>query len=693
MITAECATTRRRLRFWGERPRPTTALVAPSRCSLLLWALLAALLAATPSAAQPNLSPRALEPEELDAATVQRAAARFELDTIVYEVLTETGIPGAVVAVALDGDVVAAEAYGTADVSTGRTLTLDDPLWLASVSKTVTAIAVLDLVAAGALDLATPLEQLLAPGLVPPPPAGDATPLTTWHLLTHTSGFDERLLNTADVRGGPNPPLAELPLPPRVDPAGSGPRYGNAGHHALGLVLEAVTGEDAERALERLVFAPLGLTSARLLRPTDPDYDAATARGHLRDAGGALEPLWPPTVLEPTAGQLRLSGRDAADLLAALTADDPPGPLGNDVRTALLTPAARSHPLAAGTTLGMTEGWLLGHEVVLQAGDLPGVHTLLVLVPSAALGIFVHVNGSERFDAAWSTADGLRDTRWLLAERLLERFLGDARTPPTAVSTARLPEPARATAGTYRANRLARTGPEAFLTLTGLAQVPLDVRRDGSLVVRTPELASPARRYLPTEAGIYVRDHGGDALAVTRDALERPLVHGALGIPVTLETVPPLERIEVVLGCLLAAALAAVVALVSWPVGALRHWRSRQPRGSGPGGALRLLRVTARLQAVATVLWCVVMVRAIDEVQRTLALDLGTWWPWAAWPLAAIVVLSLVLVVLGAFFTLTGGSAGFGLRVRPRAAFHLLLGVCGLALALQAWVWRLPPWS
>lgn len=643
--------------------------------------------------AQPDLSPRALEPEELDAATVRRAAARFELDTIVYDVLTETGIPGAVVAVALDGDVVAAEAYGTADVSTGRTLTLEDPLWLASVTKTVTAIAVLDLVAAGALDLATPLERLLAPGVVPPPPPGDATPLTTWHLLTHTSGFDERLLNTADASGGPNPPLADLPLPPRVDPAGSGPRYGNAGHHALGLVLEAVTGDDVERTLERLVFAPLGLTSARLLRPTDPAYDAATARGHERDAGGALQPLWPPTVLEPTAGQLRLSGRDAADLLAALTAADPPGPLGNDVRTALLTPAARPHPLAAGTTLGMTEGWLLGHEVVLQAGDLPGLHTLLVLVPSAALGIFVHVNGSERFDVAWSTADGLLDARWSLAERLLERFLGDARTPPTAVSTASLPEHARAEAGTYRANRLARTGPEAFLTLTGLAQVPLEIHRDGSLVVRTPELASPARRYVATEAGVYVRDHGGDALAVTRDALERPLVHGVLGMPVTLEPVPPLERIVVVLGCLLAAALAAIIALLSWPVGALRHWRARQPRGSAASGGLRLLRVTARLQAVATVVWFVVMVRAIDEVQRTLALDLTAWWPWAAWPLAAIVVLSLVLVLVGAFFALVGGSAGFGLGMRPRAALHLVLGAAGLALALQAWVWRLPPWS
>jgi CubicO group peptidase (beta-lactamase class C family) len=215
--------------------------------------------------AQPDLAPRALEPEELDAATVQRAADRFELDTVVYEVLNETGVPGAVVALAWGGELLAAEAYGTADVSSGRTLTLDDPLWLASVTKTLVGIAVLDLVAQGRLDLATPLDDLLPPGTVPPPPAGDVTALTTWHLLTHTSGFDDRLLNTVDVGASANPPLATLPLPPRVEPAGSGPRYANAGHQALGLVLEAVTGDDVEAALWSLVFQPLGLDSARLL--------------------------------------------------------------------------------------------------------------------------------------------------------------------------------------------------------------------------------------------------------------------------------------------------------------------------------------------------------------------------------------------------------------------------------------------
>lgn len=664
---------------------------AVRRCLPIALVLAALVVGAGLALAQPDLSPRALEPEELDAATVERAAARFELDTIVYDVLSATGLPGVVVALAHGGEPLVAEAYGTADVASGRALTLDDPLWLASLSKTLTSIAVLDLAQRGELDLHVPLETLLPPGVVPPPAEGDEAPLTPWHLLTHTSGFDERLLGTVDVRGGPSPPIASLPLPPRVDSAGSGPRYGNAGHHALGLLLEAVTGQDIEAALRDLVFDPLGLDSARVLRPADDAYEAATARAHARDARGALVPTATPTPFDAAAGGVRMSGADVSRLLAALTAPAPPGPLAGDVRTALIAPAARAHPLAAGATAGMLEGWLLGHEVVLQPGDLPGVHSLLVIVPSAGLGLFVHVNGPAREGGAWETADGLRDPLWWLAERIVERFVGDARAPGAVVTS--LADEARAVAGSYRPDRVARVGPEAFVRLSGLNQVAVRVEDDGAVVIDLPASVGPARRYLPSADGVYVREGGGDVLAVTRTPDGVARLHGALGLPMTLEPVPLLERVELVAASLGAAAVAALLALVSWPLGALYRWRSRQPRSRAPGANLLLLRWTARVQAVAIVAWFVLTFRAIDDAQVRLTLDLATWWPLGSAALALVVTSALVLFLVGAFFVVTGGSDRRGPPLRPRAAFHVLLGLAGLCLALQAWVWQLPPWS
>jgi CubicO group peptidase (beta-lactamase class C family) len=665
---------------------------SPRRRPWRTWAAACALLL-VPVLAQPDLSPRALEADELDAATVQRAALRFELDTIVVETFADTGVPGIVVALAWGGELVAAEAYGTADVTTGRELTLDDPLWIASVTKTPVAIAVLALAAAGLVDLDAPLDTLLAPGQLPPPAPGDAGPLTARHLLTHTGGFDERLLDTADATGGPNPPLAVLPLPPRVVPAGAGPQYGNAGHHALGLLLEAVTGRDVESALRELVFGPLDMPSARLLRPTDDAYEAATARGHERLASGELRPVEMPTLRDPTAGQLRLSGRDAGSLLAALTAAAPPAPLNEGVRAALITPAARPHPLALGATLGMWEGRLLGHDVVLQPGELPGVRSLLLIAPEAGLAMFLHVNGPERDDGAWSTADGVRDPLWLLAERIVARFVGDARTAPSAVAATTLPETARVAPGAYRSTRVARTGPEALLLLGGLAQVRVSVEPDGAAVVHTPPAVSPPRRYLPTDSGAYVHVDGGDTLVAGRGARGEPLLHGTLGLPMTLERVPALERTGLVLGSAWAALLAALVALVSWPLGAWGRWRAREPRGREPSGALVALRWTARVQAVAAMAFLVVVVLMIDTAQRTLAYDAATWWAAATASWIILLASAVALTLVGAALALRGHDpTSAAPRLRPRALFHALLGLAGVALALQGWVWRLPPW-
>jgi CubicO group peptidase (beta-lactamase class C family) len=665
----------------------------PRRRPWRTWAAACALLLSS-VLAQPDLTPRALEADELDAATIQRAALRFELDTIVYETFADTGVPGIVVALAWGGEPLAAEAYGTADVTTGRELTLDDPLWVASVTKTPVSIAVLALAADGRLDLDAPLETLLPPGLLPPPTAGDAGPLTARHLLTHTGGFDERLLNTADASGGPNPPLATLPLPPRVEPAGAGPRYGNAGHQALGLLLEAVTGHDVETALQDLVFAPLGMTSARLLRPADDGYEAATARGHERLGSGELRLVTMPTLLDPTAGQLRLSGRDAARLLEALTAEAPPAPLADGVRTALITPTARPHPLAPGTTLGMWEGRLLGHDVVLQPGELPGVRSLLLIAPEAGLAMFLHVNGPERDGGDWATADGLRDPLWLLAERIVARFVGDARTPPRAVPASTLPDAARVAPGVYRPTRVARTGPESLLLLAGLAQFPVRVEPDGAVVVQTPASLSPARRYVPTEGGVYVHVGGGDVLVAGRDPRGEPLLHGTLGLPLTLERVPALERTGLVLGTAWFGLWAAVLALVTWPIGAWGRWRAREPRGREPGRALVALRRTARVQAVAILAWLAVVVQMIVAAQRTLAYDATAWWPVATAAWALLLLCAAALTLTGAALALRGTDpASAAPRLRPRAIFHALLGVAGLALALQGWVWRLPPWG
>jgi CubicO group peptidase (beta-lactamase class C family) len=662
--------------------RPGTR--SPWMAALLLAALLAL------AAAQPDLAPRALEPDELDAATVARLALRFELDSLVYPLLERSQVPGLVVSVAFDGAVVSAEAYGSADLAAGRALTLDDPLWLASVTKVLTATVIHDLAADGVVDLDDPLDRWLPWLHVPAAPSGAGGPVTLRHLLTHTAGFDQRLLGAMRGDLAADPPLADLVahgLPPRVRPSGERLSYCNLCYALLGMVIEAATGGDVATAFEDRLFRPLGLASGRLRRHGDPAADAATARPHGRSPGG-IAPLTMPTLADPTAGQARLSGADVGRLLAALTSAEPPRPFARGVREALLSPAHWDHRELPGWTLGMAETHVLGHEVVAHGGDLPGAHNLLAIVPGAALAIFVHVNGESDPERVVATADGMNDVRWALVEGLVGLLLGDAREPPAT----RAPPVGAAAAGPppvpgpYRLATTARTSAEKLLLGTALLQVPLVREPDGAIVLRAPPALSAERRYLPVGEGLYRRDTGGDALALDRDGTGRPIVHLSLGMPATIELVPPLERLSAVASSVGAFAVLALLVLLSWPVGAFTRWRRRSPRADDAPAPVRGARWAARVVAVAGLTVIVLVGLMLAQSLATLTLDPRLLW--ATW--GALAATAVATALLGGL-TIAGAAGGTGRRATW--SFHALVTLAAAALLTQALVWNLTPWS
>ncbi|MBA2665490.1 MAG: beta-lactamase family protein [Trueperaceae bacterium] len=653
--------------------------------------LVAALLVGGWSGAQPDLAPRALESDELDADTVRRIALRFEVDRLAFAAMERSGVPGLVIAVAFDGDVIAEEAYGSADISGARSLTLDDPLWLASLTEVLTAIVTLDLIAEGVLDLDDPLQRAL-PGVdVPPDPSGSDRPITLRHLLAHTAGFDERRFGTVLEPGTENPPLRDLlddGLPPRVHAVGERLLDCTICSALLGMVIEEATGAPIDEVFRERLFGPLALASGRLLTPAEPAYEEATARPHGRTSGG-IDALSMPTLADPTAGQARLSGVDVGRLLAALTAAEPPEPLARGVRTALLSTAFRAAPEAPGSTLGMAEGQVLGHEVVRHTGDLPGAHSVVAIVPDAALAIFVHVNGESDPEAPVATADGWHDVRWSVVEGLVELLLGDARRPATAVRTLGSGDDAHEStgpvAGTYRVDGFARGTAERFFG-PALVPVTLVVEEDGAVVLNPPTSLSSARRYLPAGDGSHRRDVGGDSLAFTRDARGEPLVHVDIGAPLTLERVPPLERVEVLVGTVVAFALIAGAVLLSSLTGSVRARRRRGPRGDDPPGPVRAVRWAGRGVAVAGLATLGLVGGAIAQSQSA---------PAAAPPLlgaaAAGFGLTLVATIVLAAYTLLGATSGDGRR--RTWIFHVVVTVAAVALLVQGSIWNLTPWS
>lgn len=147
---------------------------------------------------------------------------------------------------------------GLADRRTGRSITLDDPVRIASISKHVLAIGVMKLVEKGKLDLDQDVSEIL--GWQVRNPEFPETPITLRLLLSHTSSLMDDGINYG-VRYGV--PLEDVAGAPNVyDPEhapGTYFQYSNLNFPVIASIMEKTTGERMDLLMQRLVFDPLSM--------------------------------------------------------------------------------------------------------------------------------------------------------------------------------------------------------------------------------------------------------------------------------------------------------------------------------------------------------------------------------------------------------------------------------------------------
>lgn len=148
---------------------------------------------------------------------------------------------------------------GIADRATGRRVTIDDPVRVASISKLVVALGVMRLVEAGKVDLDADVSDALGWRLRNP--AFPDVPITLRLLLSHRAS----LADGVDYVVPLDRTLKDLLADPKAfDPAhapGSYFHYANVGFPVIAAVLERETGERFDRLMQRVVLAPLKLNA------------------------------------------------------------------------------------------------------------------------------------------------------------------------------------------------------------------------------------------------------------------------------------------------------------------------------------------------------------------------------------------------------------------------------------------------
>ena len=174
------------------------------------------------------------------------------------------------VLVARDGEPVVHEAYGWADKAAGRPNTLDTRFNIGSRNKDLTAVAVLQLVERGVLDLDTPIGAYL--GGFPPEVAER---VTVRHLLQHRSGWSHYWDHPAYLAQEGD--IVELDdylafirtMPLDFEP-GERFQYSNVGFEVLGGIIEAVTGQRYPDVVAEHVAGPAGMTDTGAFAHTAP---------------------------------------------------------------------------------------------------------------------------------------------------------------------------------------------------------------------------------------------------------------------------------------------------------------------------------------------------------------------------------------------------------------------------------------
>lgn len=214
-------------------------------------------------------------------------------DRAVSDRLVGRGALAAGIAVSVDGEIVHANAFGrrTPDEPLDPTA-LTDRFRLASISKTITAIVVLQLVADGTIDLDAPVGQLFLDAYAITDTDPRWVSVTPRQLLSHSAGIPKYRDSYFDGTFYDCGQAAGYALARQLDRRPGTHRYSNLNFCLLALLIQHHTGMSYDAAVQELLFDPLGIDGPRLAGTIDPDpnevvHVSAAGRTYMEALTGA----------------------------------------------------------------------------------------------------------------------------------------------------------------------------------------------------------------------------------------------------------------------------------------------------------------------------------------------------------------------------------------------------------------------
>jgi len=557
--------------------------------ALVVVALLASLslLTACGSSSSASLPPR--EPPSGEHQLTAEDVNAW-LDGKLPDAFKNGGIPGAVVTVVKDGQVVTTRGYGWSNTgaSGGQPVAVDPQKSLfrvASISKIPTSIAAMQLVEQGKVDLDTDISAYLDFEIE----RRFDEPLTLRNLLTHSAGFEESIRMAQDETDleayvKTNPPV-------QVFEPGSTPGYSNYGMALAGYIVQRVSGQPFETYVREHVLEPAGMTSSTYEQPLPKDMADSLGPGYT--STGEEVPF--ELMGDFPAGSLTVSAPDFAAFMNAQLSRSPKL-LREETWEQMWSPGLGEERLgnrakAGEMGLGYFDLSRHGRRVVGHGGDIVGWHSQFELYPEENTGIFISYNGDG------NDSDSSNNLREDLAQGFADRYFpGETVKASGSKDSA---ERARQVAGSYVPSRVPWASFAAAWVPT-LFPATIEQTGDGGL-------KDGKTQYVEVEPWVWRQVDGRSAFAAQVE--DGKVVSLSQGPALTLIPMTPVQQmLAPVFGICLVLLL---VVTVAWPIGALRRRRALA-RGREVGAPVswltRLARGGGAVALASQFTWIVILV-------------------------------------------------------------------------------------
>ena len=363
--------------------------------------------------------------DEFDAA---RAAIRKHMQ--------KNKIPATSVALWRDGRIVWEEGFGLADKENGIPTTPHTMFCLASLSKTMTATALMTLVQAGKVDLDKPANDYLGDDPVTVH-IGDPAQVTVRRLADHTSGLtaSDQFFYGADVAKTPSMKETIQRYGIVVAPPGERYWYSNIGYGIVGHLVEKVSGKPYADYMREDVYLPLGM------RHSAENIPAGLEKQHAIRYDYDRNPIPFYVSAEPASASIYSSAHDLARFGMFMLKNPVPGlkPVLSHASIDAMSatainesevPVRMAAPGDDGYGIGLVVGDMGGYHTIGHSGSTSGVSSNFILFPSENVGIVMLANVDGGLHG-----DILRD--------ILKTQLPGWRDPPKAPESPK-PTPAKA---------------------------------------------------------------------------------------------------------------------------------------------------------------------------------------------------------------------------------------------------------